>query len=353
MDAKKTSLTAWLIRFEPPGYLPPAGELNLVSPKAEKILSGRPDILEAVKNGTLFKGYFHDERYEDTPSPEAHVTVVSNSNEAWNVWLALMNKIFVPQNPNLVMWVHVVEDFTPKRNSTVEDAPASSSISGYYYGWFKIQRSDETMELLKVKPNAFLLLTLIAARARWKDKFDAHDLNVDEAYIGRPDHKQCGLSAQEYRTALTFLVKHRFITIRPTNKGTIARLVDTRVFDVSPTPDNHQSNQRATSKQPAANHQITTNEERRKEKKGVNIERLGSVELKAGSKRTIELMAECKEVLGMKEMELHHARWLKRADDEPDKLRRILADTRATAREDGLTNPAAWAETLWKDWRPT
>ena len=69
--------------------------------------------------------------------------------------------------------------------------------------------------------------------------------------------------------------------------------------------------------------------------------------LPMGEKLT-ELMIRAKEVLGAKEININHGRWMKRAETEPDKLLRVLNDTANTAKESGLTNPAAWAETMWK-----
>lgn len=60
-----------------------------------------------------------------------------------------------------------------------------------------------------------------------------------------------------------------------------------------------------------------------------------------------ELMAKVREVLGPKEFGLNHRRWIERAQSDPDKLDRVLNDTRTKAREDGLDNRAAWAETMW------
>ena len=125
-------------------------------------------------------------------------------------------------------------------------------------GWLKMVRSDETIELLK-KPLAFALLAVISLRCKWRDGFNTLGLETGEALIG--DHRSCGLSRQEYRTAVRCLERHRFATFRPTTKGTIATITDTRVFDISADVTNHLDNQRSTTNQPSSNHRPTTNEE--------------------------------------------------------------------------------------------
>jgi len=132
------------------------------------------------------------------------------------------------------------------------DQPAARSVS-----WFKAVRSTDALELIRANPNAYALAAVIAHRARYREGFNADGLEVGDALIG--DFKSCGLQRQEYRTALAQLIKWRFATTKPTSKGTIARLIDTRLFEIIPIKDNHQKNQRLTIEQPTANHRATTN----------------------------------------------------------------------------------------------
>ena len=55
-------------------------------------------------------------------------------------------------------------------------------------------------------------------------------------------------------------------------------------------------------------------------------------------------------LFGDAEMQKHHKRWLNRAETEPDKLERVLADVRSRCIEgvEFKKNPAAYAEDLWK-----
>lgn len=122
--------------------------------------------------------------------------------------------------------------------------------------WFTAIRSDEVMELILASRNAFILAYIIAYRARWKDGFNRHGLDQGEAMLG--DFQAYGLTRQQYRTGKEQLAKWGFATFRTTNKGTVGKLMDTRLFALVPPERNHQNNQPLTSKQPSANHQATT-----------------------------------------------------------------------------------------------
>jgi len=107
-----------------------------------------------------------------------------------------------------------------------------------------------TIELLKHR-NEFVLFALIVIRAqRTLDGFSADNLEPGEALIG--DFKSCGLTEQEYRTAKKKLKKWKFITTKSTNKGTIAKIINSDVFDINTETDQRPSQQ-------AANGQATTN----------------------------------------------------------------------------------------------
>jgi hypothetical protein len=75
-------------------------------------------------------------------------------------------------------------------------------------------------------------------------------------------------------------------------------------------------------------------------------ETLGSVVLQNGMK-LVEAMHLVEEVLGPKEFFTNHSRWFNRAKEDHGKLIRVLNDTRNKVKEDGLDNPASWAETMW------
>ena len=120
----------------------------------------------------------------------------------------------------------------------------------------KLMRSRETTELMK-EPNAFMLLSQIAFRARRTSEFNQLSLEPGEALIG--DHASIGLTRQQYRTALSKLESWKFIATKATTKGTIATIITTSVYDINKETSNHQNGQPATIEQPSANHRATTN----------------------------------------------------------------------------------------------
>ena len=141
--------------------------------------------------------------------------------------------------------------------STTEYLPpdqdtAAPSTSG---GWFKASRSADAFELQLAAPNAFRLAWIIAYRARYSNGFNRHGIDTGEAMLG--DYETCGFSEQEYRTAKKFLAKWKFATFRVTPKGTIARLMDTRLFEVLPMTTNTLDNGQPTDSQRTANGQPT------------------------------------------------------------------------------------------------
>lgn len=126
--------------------------------------------------------------------------------------------------------------------------------------------SDKSAYLRQNHPSAFLLLSLIAERARrTPDGYDG--LQIGDAILG--DYQSAGLSRQQYRTALDKLVELRIVkivyngkkflereksTIKITIKGMLVNLVDSSIWNINPEYGNQHINQRATNSQPTANH---------------------------------------------------------------------------------------------------
>jgi len=131
-------------------------------------------------------------------------------------------------------------------------------------GWYKVKRSEKTKELMR-DPKAWVLACQIAYRAKWSDCFSVHGLEPNQALIG--DHKSCGLSAREYRTAKHKLKKYGISTFNPTSKGTVATLIDTDVFGVYDERPDKQGDTPETSQRQAGDKPETTN---KKGKKGNN-----------------------------------------------------------------------------------
>jgi hypothetical protein len=128
-------------------------------------------------------------------------------------------------------------------------------------GWFKAMRGEEPLELIQANPLACVLALVIAHRARWRDGFNQHGLSVGEAFLG--DFEAYGMSERQYRTAKDCLAKWGFATFKATNKGTIGKLTDARLFSVIlDQSDEQNADERRTSDgQPATN-------EERKNKEG-------------------------------------------------------------------------------------
>jgi hypothetical protein len=117
-------------------------------------------------------------------------------------------------------------------------------------GFIKLNRSKETFELLH-DANVFALLTVIALRARRTDEFNLHNLKAGEALIG--DYRRYGLTRQQYRTAVKRLGQWGLARFKPTTRGTVATLLDHRIYDINDAPGQSSNNQPATNKQPSAN----------------------------------------------------------------------------------------------------
>lgn len=122
--------------------------------------------------------------------------------------------------------------------------------------FYKAIRSRDHEELLR-RPNEYALLSLIAYRARRTNGFSVDNLRPGEALIG--DYEACGLTRRKYRTALENLKKWGFLTIKPTNKGTIARLINSNIFDINPERCGHQTDHRPTIDRPSTDHRPATN----------------------------------------------------------------------------------------------
>ncbi len=110
--------------------------------------------------------------------------------------------------------------------------------------------SELTNQLQERHPNAFLLLLLIARRARWKkEPCPILGLSYGQALIG--DWRKAGLPSEKaYRCAKDALVRGGLATFRGAktgaNRGTVATLVSTEVCSISdPTRGDQRGDQRA------------------------------------------------------------------------------------------------------------
>ncbi len=136
--------------------------------------------------------------------------------------------------------------------------------------FIKLVRQEDSellRHMIRRNHNAFILLTVIANRARRSaEPHPVTGRKQFEAEVG--DYEEYGLSRQQYRTALVHLERWKIITIKPTTKGTIVKLINMGVFDINPEGSNHQGNQLPTISQPSSNHQPTTKKNEKNEKNG-------------------------------------------------------------------------------------
>jgi len=231
-------------------------------------------------------------------------------------------------------------------------------------GWLKAMRTEDAMELIAANPLAYTLAAVIAFRARWRDGFNRHGLGPGEAMLG--DFKKCGMSIRQYRTAKENLQKWGFATFRTTNKGTIGKLIDTRLFSVYADNADNQNAMQPTSSRQASVKQPTTNEERIDSKNGRTKERLNDASgqsdggkgtpalpvhrLSASMER--ELMARLRTLLGDDEMRCAGGNWrVTWVRPFPQKVEAALNDLESQIKE-GKTihNRAAWLVDLLKRW---
>lgn len=130
-------------------------------------------------------------------------------------------------------------------------------------GFIKLMRSEATRELLK-DPKAFTLYTQIALRARRTDDFNIHGLAPGQAVIG--DHNSCGLSRREYRNAKSRLKRYQLARFQGTNRGTIATLLSTAVYDINEERQGQPDGTPGASRRPTEDQQGATNKNEKKEK---------------------------------------------------------------------------------------
>jgi hypothetical protein len=109
-------------------------------------------------------------------------------------------------------------------------------------GFIKLKRSPETLELLKDR-NAFILLTVIALRARRTSEFNVHRLRRRQAFLG--DCRSYGLTTQQYRSAKRRLSEWSLASFRSTNRGTVATLLNAKIYDINETRDAQAANNHA------------------------------------------------------------------------------------------------------------
>ena len=136
-------------------------------------------------------------------------------------------------------------------------------------GYVQFIKGNEFWELIKRSHAAFTLLSVIAQRAR-RINSRISNLKIGEAMIG--DFKNYGMSEQNYRTAKAILEECGLVTLKPTSEGTIAKIINTSIFDINIEEGNGQINTQPTDSQRTGNGRVTTNNNVNKEKNDKKIE---------------------------------------------------------------------------------
>lgn len=137
-----------------------------------------------------------------------------------------------------------------------------------------IENSPLRDKILRERPSAFCLLTLVVVRARKADLLDdsgnkiQDGIEIGEAMIG--DYESYGATEQIYRTDKTYLEKLKILTYRPTSKGTIAKLQNRAVYDIERVKTTDELTTLLTGNQRPTNDQLTTKQEVRSKKKDID-----------------------------------------------------------------------------------
>lgn len=163
---------------------------------------------------------------------------------------------------------------------------ASKEKSTMNNGFVKTNRTL-ALKLAEESPYASLLLQIIALRA---ERFDCSvtGLKANEAKIDYNDLP----TRQIYRSALLKLQVYGFVTIRTTNKFTIAKLCNSEIYDLNNNFDNQQDNHQATIKQPSKpSTRINTKKKETKNNTGsVPLFEIGCVKISYEFKEQMEVL---------------------------------------------------------------
>lgn len=147
------------------------------------------------------------------------------------------------------------------------------------------KRNSIADELDKDMPAAHLL-KMIAKRAKRTNEYNENNLKINEAFLG--DYWMYGMTEQQYRTAKQKLEKNGFTSFKSTNKGTIATLLNTSIYDIN-TDD---ANEQLTNKQRTTNEQATTNNNGNNSNNDKNVNKTISKESKKFIQPTVEEVTE-------------------------------------------------------------
>lgn len=99
--------------------------------------------------------------------------------------------------------------------------------------FYLMHRSEQCHWLRENHPNAFLLLTIIAERARWNEKNLTGSLKPLQCVLGTTEILWKGCTRKILRGAIKTLIQGHQIVTKTTTKGTIVTLVGTDIAQVN------------------------------------------------------------------------------------------------------------------------
>ena len=134
--------------------------------------------------------------------------------------------------------------------------------------FYLMHRSEQTHWLRENHPNAFLLLTIIAERARWNEKNLTGGLKPLQCVLGTTEILWKGCTRMQLRTAIRTLIRNHQIVTKTTKRGTIVTLVGTDIVQVNVNTKNH----KVTNEQPTEGENETTNLKGYKKIEGYNLD---------------------------------------------------------------------------------
>jgi len=144
----------------------------------------------------------------------------------------------------------------------------------------KLNRTEATEYLLQNHPNAFLLLTQIAIRARREPEY-LLELDVCESVVG--DYRKIGLSHRQYRTAIDVLINDNLIVKHSTNKGTVVKLICSNIYDINVVEDDKQTTNKKSHERQVNDKQEVIPETTNKNDKNIKKERIKEERTKTDS----------------------------------------------------------------------
>ena len=232
------------------------------------------------------------------------------------------------------------------RRPRADKAAPAGTLPPRIHGYFEATRSEDALALLRHYAPALTLAYVIGQRARWRnDGFNPHGLQFGEAFLG--DFESYGLTEREYRTAKKILAESQFAAFKATNKGTIAKLIDTRLFRINPPKGDGQNAGQVTH---GATNAATTN---------LNFTAVERESFKAFSTKASKLSPRQKALAYRIEAALGDewindaGKWIGRIRTAPGKCERVIAEVESARREKRIrATPAAFAEDTWKRFAP-